>query len=139
MAKVLLDTNIILDYLSGSRPCHADAVDVLEGMFETSDLEPTVSISSLKDAYCILCRKFKREDIVRDRLHGFLSIVGVEDLTMEIAERAFSSDEPDFEDGLIRATAESVGARAIITRDAAAFKGSPIPSMDARAFCWEMD
>lgn len=137
MAKVLLDTNIILDYLSASRPCHHDAVDALEGIFEAGHT-PAVSMGSIKDAYCILCRKYKMEELVRDRLHGFLDIVDVVELTNDVMEQAFASDEPDFEDGIVRATAELIDAAAIITRDAVAFKASSVPSMDARAFCWQL-
>lgn len=45
--------------------------------------------------------------------------------------KAYHSDEPDFEDGLIRAVAEENQVDVIVTRDAAAFHGSTIPAMDA--------
>ena len=139
MDKVLLDTNIILDYLSATRPKHRDAVDLLEGIWETRTLEPVISVSSLKDAYYILCRKYGDEALIRERLCAFAEVVEPLDLTREIAEAVFASDEPDFEDGLIRVTAERCHARAIVTRDASAFANSAVPHMDARAFCWEMD
>ena len=54
-------------------------------------------------------------------------------------DRAFGSDEPDVEDGIVRATAELMGAEAIITRDDAAYKTSRVPSMTAREYCMLMD
>ena len=50
-------------------------------------------------------------------------------------DAAFSSDEPDLEDAIVRSTAELLGAKAIITRDATAYARSSVPRMDARTYC----
>lgn len=83
MDKVVLDTNIILDYLCAKRPDHLAAVDLMDA----------------------------------SSLDGF---------------------EPDFEDAIVQASAELMGARAIVTRDAAAFQRSRIPSIDAKTFCYSL-
>lgn len=93
-----------------------------------------VPASSLKDVYYILCRHFRNKAVVRERLDAFRQIVTVVDLTGTVLDAAFSSNESDLEDGIVRATAELLGATAIITRGAAAYGGSPVPSVDARAF-----
>lgn len=134
MARVLLDTNVILDYLCATRPCHAQAVELLYSVLESPDGVLVVSASSLKDVYYIMCRCYHDEAIVRERLHDFLDIVELEGLTRPVVEAAFASDEPDLEDGLVRATAELSGVDAIITRDVAAFADSPVPAMDAAAY-----
>lgn len=139
MAEVLLDTNIVLDYLNPERPEHIAAGMVLEGMFETDNYKPIMSASTLKDVYYVLCKKFKPEALVRKRLQWLTETIKVKPLTLDIIDAAFASDEPDFKDALIRATAEKHDVMAIITRDKAAYKNSRIPSMDARAFCYEMD
>lgn len=136
MAKVLLDTNIILDYLSATRPKHRDAVMLLESSFEDPDFDVVLPSSSIKDAYYILCRMYRDEAIIRDRLSAFCGLFEVAELTVPIMNSAFASDEPDFEDGIVRAMAEVLKAEAIITRDADAFSRCSIPSMDARAFLW---
>lgn len=134
MSKILLDTNVVLDYLSASRPEHLQAVDVFETLI-TLDHEPTISVSTIRDTYYIMCRMYKREDIVRERLRMFLDVVRLEELAIPIVERAFASDEPDVEDGIIRATAELCGAQAIITRDETAFLNSNVRKMTPREFC----
>lgn len=139
MDRVVLDTNIILDYLSAKRPAHQDAVDLLCAAFESDDFEPVVLLSLLKDVYYVLCRHFKNEAIVRERLDGFRQVVSCYDLTAEVVDRAFHSDEPDLEDGIVRASAELMGAKAIITRDSGAFSRSFVPSMDARTFTRGLD
>ena len=135
MARVVLDTNIILDYLSATRERHRDAVDLLEVLLSSEDKSPVVLAASIKDAYYILCRHYHNERVVRSRLNDFRSLMEVAELTVPVLDAAFASDEPDLEDGIVRATAELLGAEAIVTRDASAYAGSSVPSMDARAYC----
>lgn len=138
MAKVVLDTNIVLDYLSASRPCHADAVTLLESLLLSDDAEPVVLAAELKDAYYILCRHYRDEALVRSRLDDFRHVVEVAELTGAVLDRAFACDEPDLEDGIVRATAELLDARAIVTRDESAYAGSFVPSMDAHTYVRDM-
>ena len=140
MADIILDTNIMLDYLSPTREMHLDAVSALEQLLESDTYEPVILAASIKDAYHIMCRQYgqRREELVRDRLDCFRQIVTVVELTNEVLDRAFSSDEPDLEDGIVRATAELRGAAAIITRDNTAYTSSTVPSMTAREFLQRM-
>lgn len=135
MAKVILDTNIILDYLSAGRPCHADAVRLLEGIIDAGDINPVVPAGCLKDTYYILCRHYHNEPLVRERIDAFRKVVEVQALTSEVLDAAFVSDEPDLEDAMVRATAELLDVEAIITRDSAAYRSSTVPAMDAVAYC----
>ncbi len=128
------DTNVVLDYLSASRPRHFDAVDFFSRVFDGGDIEPVVLAGSLKDVYYIMCRAYKNRDVVRRRLDDFRDVVSVYDLSGKVLDAAFVCDEPDLEDAIVRASAELMGAKAIITRDARAFRGSSVPSMDAREF-----
>ena len=133
LARVVLDTNVILDYLSAKREHHRDAVDLLEELFY-DDGEVVIPAGCIKDAYYILCRHYHDEEIVRLRLDGFRQVVQVAELTNAVLDVAFSSNEPDLEDGMVRATAELCGADAIITRDEGAYRASTVPSMDARTY-----
>ena len=140
MADVILDTNVILDYLSATREKHPEAVQVLEQLLESEAHEPVILSASIKDAYYILCRHFgaRREPLVRERLDAFRRVVDVAELSHDVLDRAFASDEPDLEDGIVRATAELRGAVAIITRDCGAYGGSSVPSMTAGEFLQKM-
>lgn len=138
MAKVILDTNIIIDYLSASRPRHGDAADLLGTLLSSDDKEPAILASSIKDAYYILCRHYQNEPVVRERLDAFRHVVEVMPLDDEVLDGAFASDEPDLEDAMVRSAAELCGAEAIITRDASAYRKSRVPSMDARAYCMRL-
>ena len=135
MTRVVLDTNVVLDYLSATRPRHLDAVDLLECLLSSGDVMAVVPAGSIKDAYYILCRHYRDERIVRSRIDDFRGLVEIAELTIPVLDAAFSSDEPDLEDAIVRSTAELLGARAIITRDATAYARSSVPSMDARTYC----
>ena len=54
------------------------------------------------------------------------------DLNSTLIDDAFQSDEPDFEDALIRSAAESLQVDAIISYDENAFKNSFIPKLTAK-------
>lgn len=54
--------------------------------------------------------------------------------TWGFAVSRHQSNEPDFEDGLIRACAEHVGVDYIISRDEAAFAKSPIKRLSPRQY-----
>ena len=48
----------------------------------------------------------------------------------ETLETALASNEPDFEDGMIRAAAEQASANFILSRDAKAFANSTVPRIE---------
>ena len=135
MTRVVLDTNIILDYLSATRERHHDAVDLLEVLLSSADKTPVILATGIKDAYYILCRHYHDEVLVRARLDDFRALMEVAELTGSVLDAVFASDGPDLEGGIVRATAELLDAEAIVTRDASAYRGSRVPSMDARAYC----
>lgn len=135
MTRVVLDTNIVLDYLSATRPSHLNAVNLLECILSSEDVVAVIPAGSIKDVYYILCRHYRDEKIVRSRLDEFRRLVEVAELTIPVLDAAFSSDEPDLEDAIVRATAELLGAKAIVTRDASAYARSSVPSMDTQTFC----
>lgn len=135
LTRIVLDTNIVLDYLSATRPRHLDAVELLESILSSGDVRAVVPAGSIRDAYYILCRHYRNEKIVRSRIDDFRRLVDVAELTVPVLDAAFSSDEPDLEDAIVRSTAELLGAKAIVTRDATAYARSSVPSMDARTYC----
>ena len=47
MTRVVLDTNIVLDYLSATRPRHLDAVNLLECLLSSEDTVAVVPAGSV--------------------------------------------------------------------------------------------
>ena len=122
MIRALLDTNVLIDFMVPDRPgspCAARIVDAAgEGRFEA-----VVSAGSLKDAYYIV-RKHFGDALVREYLSALMDLAEIAPIDRAACTTALASDEPDFEDGLVRAAAETARADFIVTRDAAAFEGS---------------
>ena len=127
--RLLLDTNVVLDYCDAARADHEATCRFIRDSVERS-VALLVTVGSLKDVYYVLRRLYASEPLARQvvgkLVAGPLTAV---DLKASYAKVALESNEPDFEDGLVRAAAETEGVFAIITRDGRAFGGSAVPAM----------
>lgn len=127
LRRILLDTNVLLDAVDRERKGCENARNVLRhcnGYSRCSDMGVTTPMS-LKDAYYILTKRFGEPHARKciDFLSGQLIILpfGAEECLVSI-----KSNEPDFEDGLIRAAAELNEVDFIISGDRKAFQYSHI-------------
>lgn len=130
--KLLFDTNAILD-LYGSqeeRPRRESVVQLVSKCFE-DNVVMVISVGSLKDAYYITRRTGLPHDEALRRTLASMRIFEMVDLCSTHARSALVSDEPDFEDGLIRVQAEELGVDAIVTDDRHAFATCEIPHLSA--------
>lgn len=137
MYRILLDTNILLDSVIPNRPQHDEALALLRWCNGSGDYG-FAAATSFNDAYYILCRAYS-EAIAREALENLLGLVAVAPVSAEECDRSLRSNEPDFEDGLVRACAELNGADFIITRDEDAFVGSKVKSVTAKEFLLTVD
>lgn len=126
---VLIDTNVLLDMALSSRPDSQRAQDLLEAGLR-GRCRLSVSSGSLKDFYYI-ARKDLDEDLRRAWISFFLDVLLVFQLDAHVCRLALDSNEPDFEDGIVRAIAESNAAFCIVSRDESAFLGSSISRLTA--------
>lgn len=130
--KLLVDTNVLLDAAMSEREGWAAAV-LLMDEFAYGEATGYVSALSLKDVYYVLT-KYAGEQQAREFVRAIIDlfeIIAVDGVACRIA--AFP-DEPDLEDGLIRACAESVPVDFIISRDKAAFTRSSIKRLSAKEY-----
>lgn len=131
-SKLLLDTNVLIDYTVAKRPEHVYANEIMQRIANDS-IHGYATAGSLKDFYYI-CRKPLGEHNCRLLIRQFLVLLTILPVGPEECRTSAYSDEPDFEDGLIRAVAEKHGMDFIITRDSAAFSRSTVKSMTARQY-----
>lgn len=131
MYSLLLDTNAILDYVCADRPEHVVTADALRACLAREDVRIFVPACLLKDVYFIYERHYGTEGNARRIIVLVRQVFEVVELTLDIVDAALASDEPDFEDGIVRATAEAIGADAIFSRDIRAFQTSPVQRLDA--------
>lgn len=132
--RVLLDTNVLLDYLDARRDEHATARELMHALL-SAGAAPVAPASSYKDVYYVLRRSLKSEPAARELVRGLVECVPVTPISLRGSDLApaIVSDEPDFEDALVRRLAERNRLVAIVTRDASAFASSFVPVFSPRA------
>lgn len=130
--KVLIDTNIMLD-LALARPVGFDAAATIAEAVAYEDVVGYVCATSLKDMYYILTKAMGERD-ARAYVDAVMDDFAICPVDYSVCRQAASSDEPDFEDGIVRACAENAGVDFIITRDTGAFCGSRIKSMTSQEY-----
>ena len=132
MNKLLLDTNILLDIAVPSRPESDKALNILGRIDEGSD-RGFICASSLKDFYYVM-RKYSPEGTARGFVELFMAILETLPVDKGVCRFALDSNEPDFEDGIIRAIAENEGVDFIISRDKDAFSNPRVKSIDPSTY-----
>ena len=65
---------------------------------------------------------------------SLMKLIKIASVDEAICRDAIDSNEPDFEDGIIRSCAESAGVDFIISGDEEAFKRSPIKRLTAEDY-----
>ena len=132
MYKLLLDTNVLLDFMVPDRPESDAAVEIIRRCSNGTDVG-CVCAGSLKDAYYVAC-KHLGEQTAHDFVRVFLEALSVAPLDEAMCKIAANSNEPDFEDALVRATAEHINANLILTRDAKAYEHSTVRAISPQQF-----
>ena len=133
----MLDTNIIIDIIDASRQDHVACKDLVAALL-ASDSTVCAASLSFRDAYYFGVKASRDEGATRRHIKSmtvWLSVLSVG--AMDIGA-ALDSDEPDFEDGIIRACAERIGADIILTRDAGAFGSSSVRKVTPLEFASEL-
>lgn len=130
----LLDTNFIIDLAANTRAHHETACEVVRAAAGRG-IEFCVSVAALKDVYYILQKNYTDERSARAAVARIMDMFSVVNLTEEMARDAMASDEPDFEDGIVRITAETCACSCIVSRDARAFENSAAKCLDPEEAC----
>lgn len=130
--KLLADTNIFLDVAIDAREEHVPGL-LLWDEFLYGEIEGYVAATSLKDVYYIL-GKYEGESRSRDFIEAILKIFQVVPVDALVCKTAIRSNEPDFEDGIVRECAESIPVDFIISRDKSAFGRSYIKCLTAQEY-----
>lgn len=130
MISCLVDTNTLIYWSYDGSPFHDDAQRFVRAAI-INNIKLYVLSSSLNDIYYALHRHYENESAAREAIADVASIFDLVSLTPELVIASIASDEPDYEDGLIRAAAELLEVDAIVSYDKKAFKFSIIPRLDA--------
>lgn len=130
--RLLLDTNILLDYYGRRQPFFNDARRFrIAAAF--GDVELWASGQSFTDAEYIL-RGFAPVPQLRTMMGESLAFLSVAMPSALDVEDGLHSDWPDLEDFLVARCAERIGADCLITRDAEGFAASAVPVLSPAGF-----
>ncbi len=125
MQKVLIDTDVIMDFFFDRKPFSDDAAQIL-ALCETEKITGFVTSVIISNVYYLLRQTATHEKIV-EKLKQLLSIIEVLTTDKKIVLKALSSNFKDFEDALQNFSAEISGeVDVIITRNIKDYKNSSL-------------
>lgn len=130
MRSFFLDSNALIYWLHPDSPMHDDVSSFLHEAFRR-DCGVYVLSSTLNEVYYALHSHYMNEKQARAAIATVADVCDLVDLTTPLVRASLDSDEPDYEDGLVRATAEALQVDAIVSYDKRAFKHSFIPRLTA--------
>ena len=130
--RVLIDTNVVIDFLTTREPFYKAASSVMEKC-ANGELDGYIAFHSIPNLWYILRKtpEEKRREWLMD-VCGILRVKGAshDEVLKAIRMEGFK----DFEDCLQDRCAEEIGAKFIITRNVRDFEKSVIPAMSPEDF-----
>lgn len=132
MDKILIDCNILIDWLT-DRPPFSTYANQLLVLIEKKIIEGIVSPLTLSNTYYIL-RKQTNKRIANEFLNDVKSIFKIIDITEKITLSAIDNKYKDFEDDLHYQTAIMNHIDFIITRNKADFLKDKIHILTAEEY-----
>ncbi len=124
--RVLIDTNIVLDFLLQREPFFQDA-ELLFQAIDVGQLIGYVTATTLTDIFYISRKHTRSVEQARQAVSETLTAMVICPIDRAVLESAFNSGLVDFEDAVQIFGAVAQGLDAILTRDNKGFLSSPIP------------
>lgn len=128
VSKILIDTNVLLDYLLERDPFFEDAKKVILSCTE-GDTKGCIAAHSISNMFFILRKDYTASER-REILSSLCTIFDVEGIDKAKLLAGLANEEfSDFEDCLQMECAKSYGAEYIITRNVADYSASEIKAI----------
>lgn len=125
--NLLLDTNVVIDYLGKQQPFFGNAEKLIAmGFF--GDAQLWAPAQSFKDAFYVLSH-YVNPDRVQQAIAKLLEVVKPVDLTGDDIAAAVRLQWDDLEDCLVSVSAGKVRADYLVTRDRKGFERSMVPAI----------
>ena len=123
--KVLIDTNIILDFILKREPYYRSAAKI-NILSEKRYITAFISASAVTDIYYIAKRELKSKGKAIELLKNLLKIIYIASVTADNIHEALDLKWDDFEDSVQYISGKSISADYIITRNPKDFENSQI-------------
>ena len=122
--KVLIDTNIFIDFLQNRQPFASNSREVI---FQALNYEGYVAASNITDIYYLRYRQTHSRRKTKKDITDLLKVFDVIDTTGIDCRNALRSDISDYEDAVMVESAKRSDIDCIVTRNTKDFKNSNIP------------
>jgi predicted nucleic acid-binding protein len=129
--RVLVDTNIVLDFLLQREPFLQDA-ELLFQAIDAGHVIGYVTATALTDIFYISRKHTRSVEQARQAVSETLTAMVICPIDRSVLELAFNSALVDFEDAVQIFGAVAQGLDAILTRDNKGFLSSPIPVLSVQ-------
>lgn len=124
--RVLIDTNVILDFFLEREPFRTDAEALFQAI-QSKQVRGYVTATTVTDIFYIARRQTRSIERARQAVSETLAVMQICLVNRPILEQAFASPLTDFEDAVQLACAIANNLDAIITRDTEGFAGAILP------------
>ncbi|BAU10235.1 hypothetical protein LEP3755_07160 [Leptolyngbya sp. NIES-3755] len=128
--RVLIDTNVVLDFLQEREPFVEDAARLFERI-DAGEIEGFIAATTITNIYYIV-RKAAGVEASEEAISQILSDLQICAVDRAILEQAVILKFRDFEDAVQYACAIAYGVDAIVTRDLSGFTSAAIPVKSPR-------
>ena len=128
MTRILIDTDIILDFFFDRKPFSENAAKILS-LCESKEIKGFITPVIISNVYYLLRQTAKHEKII-EKLKMLVSITEILVIDKDAILQALNSDFKDFEDALQNYAAElDKEIDVILTRNTKDFKNSSLAVM----------
>lgn len=138
VCKLLLDTNIVVDYLNMREPWYEKA-RLMMMVGKVGDFSLWLSASQMTDIVYLLSDGGRESLVpaVLEQLRGLRAFVNVAPVDAWAIDRMLATRWDDPEDALVQEVALSLGADAVVSRDARLQERCELPTFDCEGlFAW---
>ena len=125
---LLIDTNVLIDIFLKREPFFDASYRALRRAIERG-VNCCVSASAATDLFYILRKNLQSKEQAKQYLYSVKQLARFADVQESDVETALSSEMPDFEDAVLDAVADRIGASYILTRNIKDFVDSKVPSI----------
>lgn len=122
--RVLIDTNVILDYVLERHPFHADAENIVLLAAKQSFAGYLSSITPINVYYT--GKKLKGKDLTIKAVRRLLKLFEIASADKNVLQKAFTANFNDYEDAVQHECAVAENLDAIVTRNTKDYKNSKI-------------
>ncbi len=124
MQKILIDTDVLLDFYFDRQPFSQDAAEILLRC-EEKLIEGYVTPVIISNLYYILSKTAIHEKVLM-QLSNLLEILQISQMPKEVILKAINSEFKDFEDALQNFSAENENINILVTRNIKDYKKSKL-------------